>query len=239
MVLEEIGVDISGNFIQDKYLEILQKKFPNGFPTTKIFSAFARDSSKLKTALDNPDEAVIHWMEHEEILFRTFEKYLIESRISKGFSSVDDFTSVSLSVQNRRKARAGKAFENHLFQVFIDNKIRFSCNEKTELKSRPDFLFPGIKEYRDPDYPVKSLYMLAVKTSCKDRWRQVLAEAKRIPQKHLITLEPSISQDQTDEMVSKKLQLVLPKSILPSYSKKQQSVLMTFGDFVSLVKKVS
>ena len=26
--------------------------------------------------------------------------------------------------------------------------------------------------------------MLGVKTTCKDRWRQVLSEADRIPQKH-------------------------------------------------------
>jgi hypothetical protein len=81
--------------------------------------------------------------------------------------------------------------------------------------------------------------MLAAKKSCKDRWRQVLAEAHRIPRKHLITLEPGISQDQTDEMISKNLQLVLPKGIFPSYTGKQQSYLMTLGNFIGLVKSVS
>ena len=42
--------------------------------------------------------------------------------------------------------------------------------------------------------------MLAAKTSCKDRWRQVLAEADRIRTKHLLTLEPAISKIQTAEM---------------------------------------
>jgi hypothetical protein len=239
LILEEIGLDVSDNLVEDRYLGILQKKFPSGFPSTKKFSDFARHISSLDTSLGNSDEAIVLWMEQEEILFRTFERYLIEKRIAEGFSDVDDFISFSLSVQNRRKSRAGKAFENHLYKVFSDHEIRFSCNEKTELKSRPDFLFPGIKEYKNPGYPDEKLYMLAVKTSCKDRWRQVLAEAHRISKKHLITLEPGISQDQTDEMISKNLQLVLPKSIFPSYNKKQQSSIMALGDFISLVKKVS
>jgi hypothetical protein len=235
LILEELGIDISDNFVENNYLEIINKEFPTGFPYTKVFSQFARSKSKIRSSIKNPDEAIIHWMEFEEILFRTFEKFIIEKQIKKGFSTVDEFISYSLSVQNRRKARAGKAFENHLYQIFTDNSVKFSCNEKTELKSRPDFLFPGIKEYKNPDYPTKNLRMLAVKTSCKDRWRQVLAEAKRIPQKHLITLEPGISEDQTNEMISMNLQLVLPQSILPSYNEKQRSKLITLKDFISLV----
>lgn len=42
--------------------------------------------------------------------------------------------------------------------------------------------------------------MLGVKSTCKDRWRQVLSEAKRIDNKHLATLEPGISENQTAEM---------------------------------------
>lgn len=33
--------------------------------------------------------------------------------------------------------------------------------------------------------------MLAAKTSTKDRWRQVLDEAGRIPDKHLFTIAPA------------------------------------------------
>jgi hypothetical protein len=239
LILEEIGIDISDNLVEDKYLETIKQQFPKGFPTTRIFSAFARKSSMVQDSSSDPDNTIIHWMEHEEILFRTFEKFLLEEKISRRFSDVEDFISFSLSVQNRRKSRAGKAFENHMFQIFMDSKVRFSFNQKTELKSRPDFIFPGIKEYFDSAYPVDSLYMLAAKKSCKDRWRQVLAEAHRIPRKHLITLEPGISQDQTDEMISKNLQLVLPKGIFPSYTGKQQSYLMTLGNFIGLVKSVS
>lgn len=238
LILEELGLDVSSSFIEDAYYEELKNTFPDGFPTTKIFSSFARKHSGLLNSIDDPDNTILHWMEHEEVLFRTFEKVLIEQKISSGFD-VEDFLSFSLSVQNRRKARAGLAFENHLQQIFKDHKVRHSFNKKTELKSKPDFIFPGIDEYHDLNYPEEMLYMLAVKTSCKDRWRQVLAEAQRISRKHLITLEPGISQDQTDEMQAKNLQLVLPKGIFSSYNASQQSYIISLADFVDIVKKVS
>ena len=61
---------------------------------------------------------------------------------------------------------------------------------------------PGIDEYRQEGVPTELLTFLGEKTSCKDRWRQVLSEADRITNKHLLTLEPGISKNQTDEMRS-------------------------------------
>ena len=77
--------------------------------------------------------------------------------------------------------------------------------------------------------------MLGVKSSCKDRWRQVLAEADRIEKKHLLTLEAAISKSQTDEMQSKKLHLVLPRELHHTYSIEQQNWLMDITGFTELV----
>lgn len=79
--------------------------------------------------------------------------------------------------------------------------------------------------------------MLGVKTTCKDRWRQVLSEAKRIDLKHLLTLEPGISDNQTNEMKAHNLQLVLPKSLHQSYNQNQRSWLMDIKDFLGLIKE--
>ena len=64
-------------------------------------------------------------------------------------------------------------------------------------------------EYHDADYPVAKLTMLGAKSSCKDRWRQVLSEAARLSHKHLIMLEPGITRTQTDEMQQSNLQLIV------------------------------
>jgi hypothetical protein len=79
--------------------------------------------------------------------------------------------------------------------------------------------------------------MLGVKSTCKDRWRQVLTEAERISHKHLMTLETAISTNQTDEMRAKHLQLVLPVSLHATYTSDQQKWLMKVGDFISLVRE--
>ena len=79
--------------------------------------------------------------------------------------------------------------------------------------------------------------MLGVKSTCKDRWRQVLAEAERIENKHLLTLETAISTQQTDEMRAKKLQLVLPRPLHQTFSPAQQSWLMDVQGFIELVRQ--
>jgi hypothetical protein len=79
--------------------------------------------------------------------------------------------------------------------------------------------------------------MLGVKSTCKDRWRQVLAEADKIPSKHLLTLEAAISSNQTDEMQAKDLQLVLPSALHHTYSPAQQKWLMDVSAFIDLVRE--
>jgi len=235
-ILEELGIDITDSLVEDNCLAGLLKAFPSGFPGTDVFSMYARKASETTSSLGHPDTTVIQWMEYEEILFRTMEKHMIDTRLETGFNDADHFLAFSLSVHNRRKSRAGRAFENHLKQVLTDHAVEFSFNKKTELKSRPDFLFPGIKEYKDMTFPAHRLFMLAVKTTCKDRWRQILVEAQRISRKHLITLEPSISPDQTSEMQSKNVQLVIPTPIQPTYTQQQQPDLISLSDFISMVK---
>lgn len=75
--------------------------------------------------------------------------------------------------------------------------------------------------------------MPAVKSSCKDRWRQVLAEADRIDDKRLRTLETAISVNQTSEMLAKRLQLVLPRSLPATFRAIQQGWLFSLALRVS------
>jgi hypothetical protein len=78
--------------------------------------------------------------------------------------------------------------------------------------------------------------MLGAKSTCKDRWRQVLSEANRIKTKHLLTLEPGISDNQTSEMQAKSLQLILPKKLHETYKPAQRKKIMELNEFVVLVQ---
>lgn len=238
-LLEQLGIVLPST--EESCLEEMLCKFNGNFPSTLEFSAFAREKVGDFDAYDNrADDVLSTWMQKEESLFRTLERHLVGKRIDEGFSGdtrVDTFISFSLSVQNRRKSRAGNALENHLSFLFERLNIKFSRTPQTEGHSKPDFLFPGIEEYQNPLFPARSLTMLGVKTTCKDRWRQILAEADRIEEKHLFTLQSGISQNQTDEMGAHKVQLVIPRQIHSSFSVGQQCQLMTLDDFVGLVRE--
>ena len=156
-----------------------------------------------------------------------FDLQLLGKPDAAGNADVDGFIAFSLSVQNRRKSRAGYSLENHLEALLTERKIRFQRGIETENKNKPDFLFPGQAEYRNPSFDVAKLTMLGSKSTCKDRWRQVLSEAQRIEQKHLLTLEPGISENQTGEMRAKGLQLVLPRPLHETYRASQPSWLFS------------
>lgn len=234
-ILEELGIEVQNT--DESWLDRILMTFGHEFPGTSDFSIFARSTLPEVNSLDNPDLAFMQWMDQEEMLFRTLEKHIVQIKLEEGFSEVDEFISYSLSVQNRRKSRAGWAMEHHLAQVFIDHEINFSHGMITENNARPDFIFPHIRNYHDDNFPKKYLTMLGAKTSCKDRWRQVLSEAQRIPNKHLFTLEPGVSVNQTREMQANNLQLVIPKQLFRTYDPKQIEWLLNLSDFIGIIKQ--
>lgn len=233
-ILEALGIDIEET--AENLLETLLIKFSGTFPTTREFSAFARETLVGHSLLDPPDGVIVDLMEHEELLFRTLERHIVQQKLDAGFGDVDDFVAFSLSVHQRRKSRAGYALENHLEAIFTAHNVAFARTKVTENKAKPDFLFPGVAQYHDAAFPPARLTMLGAKATCKDRWRQVLSEAKRIPNKHLLTLEPGISENQTNEMQDHKVQLVVPTPLHSSYKPKQITWLMPLSAFLDLAK---
>ena len=234
VILEQIGVQVE--YSEDYYLEEMIKRFGEQFPTTAVFSAYARETLSEIQPLDNPDLVLVRWLEREEMLFRTFEKYLVSARLHEGFQdNVEEFFQFALSALNRRKSRAGHSLENHIEILFKARNINYERNGVTENRSKPDFLFPNAKSYHNDSFDVKKLTMLGVKSTCKDRWRQVLSEADRIKEKHLLTLEAAISDYQIREMQERNLQLVIPKSIHSTYSDVQCKKLMSVDNFIEMV----
>lgn len=232
-ILEQLGVQVEQE--DQNYLDEMLRMYGGRFPVTREFSAYARNSLGDFDFVSDPDRSLIVMMEREEILFRTLERHLIGDRLQAGFIEIDDFLKFSLSVQNRRKSRAGSALENHLEYLFQVLDIRSERTPVTEGKAKPDFIFPGASYYRNEAFPRDLLTMLGAKSTCKDRWRQVLSEADMIETKHLLTLEPSISVNQTDEMQQRRLQLVIPAPLHETYTKGQQDWLLSFSDFIRLV----
>lgn len=243
LLLEELGIAAFNEEHAENDLDIVLRKFPDRFPKTSEFSALARELSDFDARQD-PDRALVGWMEREEALFRAYERHIVQLRLRDGFGpngdDVDEFISFSLSVQNRRKSRVGHAFENHLGNVFEKNGLKFEKGggrRVTENNAKPDFLFPDFDSYHNNSIPRDSIFLLGAKTTCKDRWRQVLAEGDKLEKKYLATLEPSISTRQTSEMDSKRLQLVVPSEVHATFTDEQRSWLFSVADFIATVRK--
>lgn len=186
-----------------------------------------------------PDDKLISWSEIEYRLFRAIEKDRYGKFVANGFSSVDDFIEKANTVLNRRKSRAGKSLEHHLGAIFAGNCIAFEGQVVTEGNKRPDFVFPSSKAYHDMSFPADRLVFLAAKTTCKDRWRQILNEADRFrgQTKYLCTLQQGMTVKQMNEMAAEKVVLVVPRPYVKSYPKNTAMRIITLFQFVDLVKK--
>jgi hypothetical protein len=239
-ILGQIGIELEDE--EPDYLEEMLKRFGDNFPTTKVFSEYAQSTLPDISPIDQPDDTLYLWMEREDILYRTFETHFLQNRIKllSEQSNVNDCQNnivkfIQSKLQSRR-SRVGLAMENHLETIFKKNLITHTRHGTTEEKYTPDFIFPSIDKYHNNNFPEHRLTMLASKHYCKDRWRQILSEAKRISAKHLITFEPKISENQINQMKSELVQLVIPKALHSTYQPFQQKWLMSLKEFISLVQ---
>ena len=91
-------------------------------------------------------------------------------------------------------------------------------------------------EILPPPVPDFKLHMLASKTCCKDRWRQVISEADRIKPKHLFTLQEGVSSNQLNEMYQNGIVLVVPQPIMPSFPADYRDKIMNLTGFVEYIR---
>ena len=184
------------------------------------------------------------WTDEEYKLFRALEQARYGQLVQEGFTTVDDFVSLANRVLNRRKSRAGKSLEHHLAAIFDENQVSYTAQAVTEGNKRPDFVFPSELAYHDFTFPTHKLTTLAAKTTCKDRWRQILNEADRLRdgRKYLCTLQQGISAAQMDEMDAEmdaeRVILVVPRAYIGTYPKDRQNRIWTIGKFVTYVKEL-
>lgn len=187
---------------------------------------------KWRPAYGDPDERLMQRRVCEEQVFYSLERHHAMPRISSGFNSVETFVEYAASLMNRRKSRSGRSLELQIRTVLREESVQFSWTPVTEQRKSPDFIFPSIEAYHNSAFPDAGLRMLAVKTTCKDRWRQILNEADRIPVKHLLTLQEGVSVPQFNEMSAHGVKLVVPQRLISSYPVEVQPSLTTVKQFI-------
>lgn len=204
------------------------------FPTGEMLVRWVVD--RLPQRRELVDDRLLRRRECEYQVFRSVERYHSMPRIIAGFASVDAFVEYAGSLMNRRKSRGGRSLELHAREIFEEEHVAYSWTPRTEQNRSPDFIFPSIESYHDTRWPEGRLRMLAAKTTCKDRWRQILNEADRIETKHLLTLQEGISVAQHQEMRQANVRLVVPQRLLRAYPAEVAQDLMTFEQFIADVR---
>lgn len=239
-------IDVAGVIKPDEKIVQLFRDFVSRFdkfPDTRQMALGAREcynkaykigENVFKT---NPDDVLLNWVDTEFRLFKCMEEKFYADMITHSFDSIDTFIQTVNEVLNRRKSRAGKSLEHHLSDIFVHNALVFEEQAVTEDNKKPDFLFPNGKCYRNIQFPAGDLIVLGAKTTCKDRWRQVLTEADRVDVKFLFTLQQGISKNQLKEMHDSRLTLVVPQKYISSFPRDYQDEIKDLLGFILMVKE--
>lgn len=239
-------IEKSATLSPDQKLERDFREFINShtdFPDTIEMASFARqcvisangyDARKIS---NEADKIILKWIDAEYQLFRGLEEKVYHPVFSKPFDNCQSLVVFSNSILNRRKSRAGKSLEHHLAEIFKASRLHFEEQVVTENNKKPDFIFPDGTSYHNFMFPADKLTMLGAKTTCKDRWRQVLNEADRIPHKHLFTLQPGVSKNQLQEMKDERLTLVVPKGNKSLFPPEFHEDIMSLTDFIGMVRE--
>ena len=185
------------------------------------------------------DDRMVRRRDCEYSVFQSIEYAVETGAIEQGFNSIHAFLAKAQTILQRRKSRSGRSLELQLRTIFAEESITYAFQPTTESGNRPDFIFPSQSAYDNPHHPAERLRMLAAKTTVKERWRQILNEAHRIPVKHLFTLQEGVSEPQFAQMRDAGVRLVVPRSLHTRYPQSVRGELITLQDFVNETRAIA
>lgn len=239
-------IDVSNKQCESKTLQTAIDeaiKDLNDFPQTSEMGRMAQELfNKLhkinnERVCESPDKILLNWYDTELSMFRSLEEKVYHPIYTQPFADCQSLIEFSNKILNRRKSRAGKSLEHHLSAIFTAEKLIFEEQVVTENNKKPDFLFPNSICYHNFEFPAEDLTILGAKTTCKDRWRQVINEADRVNERYLFTLQQGISKNQLKEMADENVKLVVPESHVDSYPEEYRESLNTLNGFIEIVKE--
>lgn len=211
------------------------------FPSGTVFSQTTREillECRDKFAALSADRTLMLAYQTEYQLFQSVERQVCQNEISgRLFRNIDDFVKTAASIMNRRKARAGRSFENHVEYLLNHANIPHKMRPSLGADGKPDIIIPDERAYFDATFPREKLFILGLKTTCKDRWRQVLNEAPRHKSKHIFTLQQGITSNQLEEMNTAGVSLIVPAELHKSFPKNRTINLLTVEGFIQAVKQ--
>lgn len=186
-------------------------------PLTREMAEAAQEFVVGQLAETDPDQHLARALEAETQLFITIEEALNRERLERLRSEKAPLRVVldwAMGVHQARRSRRGQSLQRHFQKILELRHVPFSPQCTTEPGETPDFVVPGCDAYHEPTYPSDRLRMVACKSTSKERWRQVLNEAERIPEKYLLTLDQGLTSQVVRQMRAARLRPFLPRSVV-------------------------
>lgn len=206
-------------------------KFPSGdefsSATLKILEKCLSGFGSLDV-----DEALVCAIDKEYDLYLRVEQKLCESLLVRAFKNVDEFIATAKTITNRRKSRAGRSLENHVSYLLKRENIPHDL--RPNIQGKPDVVIPSKKAYDDKKFDDRRLFLIACKTTFRDRWPQVLKEGKRVVQKNLFTLQKGMAASQLKELDDANVNVIVPNRYRKGYPKSPR--VLSVADFFDRVK---
>ncbi|HWA15248.1 MAG TPA: type II restriction endonuclease [Gemmatimonadales bacterium] len=187
-------------------------------PATREIAGAGRDLAAQLWGSLPPDDFIHRGLEAESALYFSIESALgavdLKALVAGGQADLNQVLSWAMSIQQSRKSRRGQSLQHHFSFLLSREAVPYSAQARTEGSETPDFLIPGEENYHDPDFPATRLRMVACKSTVRERWGQILKEANRIPEKHLLTVDENLAADVITKMRASNLRVFVPAPII-------------------------
>jgi hypothetical protein len=228
------------------------------FPTTLQLAQEAQTAYLAKSGLaslnpfilPSPGDALMHISREMELhLYKQYHTRFYAARLSElltagetkptfeyairklvaGFEQI--YKEVMLSSVQRLKSRSGYSFEHHVQRMLTDGKVPFDAQKFTG-NQRPDFILPSKKLFAKKERTRDEVFILSLKTVLRERWKQVLKEAKTCDV-FLATIDDKVAAEAIADMRDDGIYLVVPESLKSSkYAEYKDSAnVITFKEF--------
>lgn len=212
-------------------------------PATAEMAAAAAEIARHRgITAEDPDAWLFEALKAETSLYFAIEADVYQPRYDVLAASNPRLTEIidfAMSVQQSRRTRRGASLQNHFSSLLDDRNISYAAQCETEDGERPDFVTPSCDAYHDLGFSANGLRMVACKTTAKERWRQVLNEAARIPEKYLLTIDPDMTAAVIAAMKANSLLPFVPRPVIESAYARDPSVVEELGTVAALLQRLS
>lgn len=207
--------------------------------TAAMASEAVRICDELSGGGLDPDRQLVQLLDIETAVFQHLERLIgqaaIDAAVRVGGARFDEMVELVMSRLQARRSRRGQSLQNHFGAILEREGVPFDAQGTTERGEKPDFLIPGEEEYHDPAFPADRLRMVACKSVVKERWRQILNEAERIPDKYLLTVDEGLTDATIAAMKASSLRTFIPAPLINVHYAGRSAV----GDLGTVVELVN